>query len=364
MTANRKQILLLLSAVWLEVGTAFVKNPVSLNCRPSASTHPAPHFARKGSFEENEESRESKKVRVSRIKQPNDSFVVGEELHNLRLDLDSLRQNLQWAEALKDKTRTESLAKAIKEGESRDPDYMYRKALGMIDQAKKMEDVSQGEKESLIEKWGKIAASARRYGEHGTQLVNITYVGDTLVATKVTGDRNVPRGEITFTVNLQQSSALASFQFSSNDQSGNADGRQFPGRGQVSRKDFKDHRFVAGQMLLIEEGFSFLWVPTKHQVVFSRPSPQTTLRLLRDTLSKEDEIENMREHIACCFDMDMTTCLARQQDPSNFEPLRRITLQKDLDKAEEHMRKDPKERKFLWQLYKWKKYIDQSLDKP
>lgn len=200
------------------------------------------------------------------------------------------------------------------------------------------------------------------YGDHGTQLVNVTYIGDTLVATKVTGDRNVPRGQITFTVNLQKTSVIPPFQLSTTDQS-NGDYRQFPGRGQVSRKGFKDHRFVEGQMGLIEDNFSFVWVPTKHNVLFSRPSPETTLKLLRDTISKEDEIENMREHIACCFDMDMTTCLARQQDPTNFEPLRRITLQKDLDKAEDEIKNRKKERSFLWQLHQWKKYIDQTLDK-
>jgi hypothetical protein len=35
-----------------------------------------------------------------------------------------------------------------------------------------------------------------KYGSHGYELINVTYAGDTLVATKVTGDRNVPRGEV------------------------------------------------------------------------------------------------------------------------------------------------------------------------
>ena len=41
-----------------------------------------------------------------------------------------------------------------------------------------------------------------RYGDHGYEMINITYSGETLIATKVTGDRNVPKGEVTFTVDL------------------------------------------------------------------------------------------------------------------------------------------------------------------
>jgi hypothetical protein len=169
--------------------------------------------------------------------------------------------------------------------------------------------------------------------------------------------------EITFTASLTpgKGSVLPPFQFASKHQ-GSDEYQRFPGRGQVSRKGFKDNRFVEGQMIMFEEKFSFVWVPTKHHVLFSRPSPETTLRLLRDTISKEDEIENMREHIACCFEMDMTTCLARQQDPTNFEPLQRIPLQEDLDKAEQTI-KQKKERSLLWQLNQWRRYIDQALDK-
>jgi hypothetical protein len=33
-------------------------------------------------------------------------------------------------------------------------------------------------------------------------MINVTYVGDQLIAYKVTGDKNVPRGEITFQADL------------------------------------------------------------------------------------------------------------------------------------------------------------------
>jgi hypothetical protein len=200
------------------------------------------------------------------------------------------------------------------------------------------------------------------YGEHGVQVVNITYSDDKIVAKKVTGDKNVPRGETTFTADLspKNNADLPPIQLKSDTRTGEF--KRFPGRGQVSRSGFKDNRYVEGQMILFEKKFSFVWVPTKHHVLFQRASPEKTIRLLRDTFSKEDELENSREHIAQCFDMDMTTCLARQHDPTIFEPIRRITPQEELDEAARRFKQE-NSRSIFWQVGKWRKYIDQALDK-
>lgn len=194
------------------------------------------------------------------------------------------------------------------------------------------------------------------------QLINITYHCDTIIAKKVTGDKNVPRGETTFTCDLSPKKAgseLPPITLKS-DKNRNGEFQRFPGHGQVSRSGFKDNRYVEGQMILFDKGFSFVWVPTKHHVFFQRPTPEETIRLLRDTMSKEDELENSREHITRCFSMDMTTSLAREHDPTNFEPVRRITPQEDLDKAAREYLKANEKNKFF-QLGKWKKYIDQVL---
>jgi hypothetical protein len=74
------------------------------------------------------------------------------------------------------------------------------------------------------------------------------------------------------------------------------------------------------------------------------------MRLLRDIVSKEDEVENMRNHVARCFDMDMEACLARLQDPnSNFEPFRRIATQDELDLVERSLSEESKLSKF-WEI--------------
>jgi hypothetical protein len=119
-----------------------------------------PLFARENN-EDLDQGEPSKARKTNTADQQSIRFATGQELKNLRVDLNSLRHNLQWAEALKDDTRVESLAKAIKKGETRDPDLMYTKALKLMAQAKVMKDATKEAKDALIEKWVTVAASAR-----------------------------------------------------------------------------------------------------------------------------------------------------------------------------------------------------------
>jgi len=104
----------------------------------------------------------ARKTRMAYENELSKRFATGEELKNLRLDLESLKHNLQWAEALKDEIRMESLQKAIQRGEKRDPDLMYKKAIKMIAQAKMMKDISMEERDTLTTKYAKLAAAARK----------------------------------------------------------------------------------------------------------------------------------------------------------------------------------------------------------
>ena len=104
-----------------------------------------------------------RKARLEKESLNHKRFASGEELECLREDLESLKQNLEWAKALKDENRIESLEKAIRKGESRDPSFMYTKAKKIIAETKKMKDASDDEKEILIEKWSGIATDAREF---------------------------------------------------------------------------------------------------------------------------------------------------------------------------------------------------------
>jgi hypothetical protein len=87
-----------------------------------------------------------------------------------------------------------------------------------------------------------------------------------------------------------------------------------------------------------------------------------TLKLLRNIISKEDELENMREHISRCFNMDLSTAIARQQHADDVvEPLRRITTQDELELAERRF-KESNRGNIFYQMSKWRAYIDQVLD--
>ena len=88
-------------------------------------------------------------------------FATGDELKRLRADLDSLRENLSWAEAMEDQDRIEDLTKAIKNGENRDPDVVYRRSLRGVIDAKASFKISDEEKQRRVKKWKKEAAAAR-----------------------------------------------------------------------------------------------------------------------------------------------------------------------------------------------------------
>lgn len=151
----------------------------------------------------------------------------------------------------------------------------------------------------------------RRYGQHGYEMINVTYTGDTLIAYKVTGDKNVPRGEITFQANLsplkkKQVRRVGGAKSPSNlslgqdlepiQLSGTAAKKwgtkqlpRYAGSGQVAEEGFVNNQWLDGQLIVIgQDYFSFAWVPIEHQIFFGRPSPELALKMLKDgsTISK------------------------------------------------------------------------------
>jgi len=128
-------------------------------------------------------------------------------------------------------------------------------------------------------------------------MINITYAGDALVATKVVGDRFVSRGGTSFTADLRPRTpgdpdalppVLLPAAYA--DRWGARMLPRFTGRGHVDG----GAREVEGQLILVGDCISFAWVPLEHQIVFGRPDGELALRMLRDCISEEDEAENAR----------------------------------------------------------------------
>jgi len=166
-------------------------------------------------------------------------------------------------------------------------------------------------------------------------MINVTYSGDTLIAYKVTGDKNVPLGEITFQADLspvppkrigekiQVKKALQPIVLT--DKAAQKWGtKELPrhiGLGQVAEDGFKNNQWMEGQLIVIgQEYFSFAWVPIEHQIFFGRPSPELALKMLRnsgatslkgktweDPPTAEDDVGILKDFAAHCFELTSET---------------------------------------------------------
>jgi len=100
-----------------------------------------------------------------------------------------------------------------------------------------------------------------KYSDDGYEMINVTYQGDVLVAQKVTGTKNVPKGQATFRVDLSP-----------------------PG-------------------LTSNEYFSFAWLPIGHQVFFGRPTPELILKLMKEEHIKQvGDDGSARAFLEKCWD--------------------------------------------------------------
>lgn len=123
------------------------------------------------------------------------------------------------------------------------------------------------------------------YPNHGDELVRVSYEGDMLHATKVTGDAHVPAGEITFQADLsapfdehaaESMEDLAGVRvevvsLSSDGSQEQREVEQYQGEGRIAAMGFEHAHFVPGQLFLMDtDVLGFLWLPLGTFVVFSR----------------------------------------------------------------------------------------------
>ena len=124
------------------------------------------------------------------------------------------------------------------------------------------------------------------YPNHGEALVRLHYQGDTLLATKVTGDEHVPAGAVTFRADLTTpyhestiletgSDELVGVRVEvvsiSSEGSSQQKVERYRGEGQIAARGYSHAHYVPGQLFLMDENvIGFLWVALGTFVVFNR----------------------------------------------------------------------------------------------
>ena len=267
---------------------------------------------------------EERERRIAAEEEAMSRFAHGDELMALRKDVETMRLDLLDARNVGDLSRMNELKIEITKAGAKDAEFIYELATqrmilaeteGLVEEAERYREEAIAAR-SVLPQFQLEGLWVGKYGPHGYEMINVTYTGDTLVAYKVTGDQNVPKGKVTFTADLSPEAigeaGLEPIELTSeaSNQWGTSHLPRFPGQGQVAAEGFVNNQFVDGQLIMVGEYFSFAWVPMGHQIFFGRPSPELTLKMLKESRLKElgsgvegmKDVAEMRAHALRCLE--------------------------------------------------------------
>lgn len=258
---------------------------------------------------------EARRRRLKEEEERETRFVVGDELQQLRKQIFGLRQDLLEARKHGKKSRVHELERTILKAQQLDAEFIYHVALermeaatnaGLLMEAEKYRKEAQNARKALPQ-FNLDGLWVGKYGEHGFEMINVTYSGDELIAYKVTGDKNVPKGEVSFRVDLSPSGNMNMLEpielgTQAAEQWGNRFLQRFMGEGQVASRGFVNPQWMDGQLILVGQYFSFAWLPIGHQVFFGRPSAELTLKLLREARKQEEGDNQVRDFLRRCLE--------------------------------------------------------------
>lgn len=282
------------------------------------------------------EKSDERRLRMQQDEHTKARFAAfGDELWDLRSKMTELSVDLISSMASGDRDTEQNVRDELRDAEGRDPELVYELELAALSEAE-----SEG-KASKAQAHREEASAARsvlphfnleglwvgKYGENGYEMINVTYSGDLLTAYKVTGDNNVPRGEITFQADLsplkttrggkpKQSLQPIKLTESAAKKWGTSQLPRYSGSGSVAEEGFINQQWMDGQLIMIGDSyFSFAWLPISHQIFFGRPSPELALKMLREAGNSEvmgigtpppsvedDDVGKMRAYITRCLD--------------------------------------------------------------
>jgi hypothetical protein len=247
-------------------------------------------------------------VRRKRLEKDDENkaqFVeFGDKLWDLRNKLDKLSHRLLAAITDGKEMTEERTREMLRRVERQDPELVYTLELMELEQAAqegRLDDAAEHRRKALaarscLPQFNLEGLWIGKYGSNGYEMVNVTYVGDTLIAYKVTGDKNVPRTQVTFQTNLhplrynmpdtQEHKALQPITLTEKAavKWGTRQLPRYGGLGRVAEEGFRNDQWMDGQLIIIgDQYFSFAWIPIEQQIFFGRPSPELALKMLRDS---------------------------------------------------------------------------------
>lgn len=245
-----------------------------------------------------------------------DRFYQGKTLFELRESVNNLKKKLQVAVKERDVQSAQDLTSLIDEMQQRDAEHIYAESSKRLEKAKRGGDrekilhLNQEMKNarSSIPHFNLEGLWVGKYGAHGYEMINVTYIGDTLIAYKVTGDKNVPKGEITFQADLSPLSEIALEPITLTSPASKRWGIEhlvrFPGKGQVASEGFRNAQWMEGQLIMVGDYFSFAWIPISHQIFFGRPSPDLTLEMLTSSgsVNSDANVDDMKDFAMRCLE--------------------------------------------------------------
>mmetsp|Transcript_49484 Transcript_49484/g.73604 ORF Transcript_49484/g.73604 Transcript_49484/m.73604 type:complete len:351 (-) Transcript_49484:53-1105(-) len=259
--------------------------------------------------------------RIEKEEQNKARFLQGNDLIDSRASVVVMKENLKYAIAAKNNDKEIELTDMIEIAENSDAEEVYVKSLEAMQKAMskgRHEDSALFEKEAMVARecipqlnlhglWVGRYRPTEKY-----DMINITYIGDTLVATKVTGadtDLAHEKGEIAFQVDL--SPLRNAFAFGSSGKVlqpvelhveaatawGMKSAPRFRGVGKPSSQGTtrrgKDKEWLEGQLIMFGEYFSFAWPSLKYQVFFGRPTDE----IVFDMMKNAGKLDNDRNHL-------------------------------------------------------------------
>jgi len=233
-------------------------------------------------------------------------FAPSEDLGEVRQQIAMARQSLENAVDGEDYVAAAMHRDDLRELIAKDP------AEAAADVRKQLQEAVRRERYGEAAQWKDNLRVLRRflpqyqlaglwkgnYPNHGEELIRVRYVGDTMYATKVTGDEHVPAGEITFQAELATPFVETETQYSSGDGdelvgvrvevvSLSSDGapqqrevERYHGEGRIAARGFQHAHFVPGQLFLMDtDVLGFLWLPLGTLVVFNRVPEEEERRM-------------------------------------------------------------------------------------